>query len=279
MLWGWSSEKLSRCYLWDQLLVGGDCVEHLPELYKWNRTNDQETTFWSRWQLSFSPDWTTISNWNVMNKYLYRWTCTTPYSLSSITSTSDIYLNIGWGSWWSIWKCAWSTDWNYFITWWNYRFVKYSVTTPFTFSWATQVQNVVIASSSDPGWYNEWRWFHVLWWWQYICWSNWVRWHMSTPYDLTTLQRTSAVNTTFITPEKADIFATQTWNEAYITVYWDNTIKRLTFQTPFDFSTVIVEESHSLWYRPQWVWYAKDWSNEYLFIWEWYWKIRRYVKA
>jgi hypothetical protein len=246
-------------------------AEHLPALSEWNWTVDQSTTFGSRWQLSFGPDWTTISNWGVNNKYLYCGTCTVPYDLSTITNTSNIQINI-WSSWGGIGKCARSTDWYCFITSASSTFYKYSVTTPFTFSWATQVQTATV--SVDVA-----RWFHVLWWWQYICGCNWLRWHMSTPYDLTTLQPTSAVNTTFITQEKADIFATQTWNEAYIAVYWDSTIKRLTFQTPFDFSTAVVEESHSLWYRPQWVWYAKDWQNEYLFIGEGYGTIRRYVKA
>ena len=269
-----------RLYLWDELIVGGECEEHLPDLSTWNWNADQQITFWSRWQLSFSPDWTVISNWNVTgSKILYRATLTTPYDLTTLTNSSQVTLSdFPWSWWFWIWKCARSTDWYSFITWWNYLFWKYTVTTPFTFNWVSRTQLVTVATQSDAWWYNEGRWFHLLWWWKYICWSNWVRWQMSTPYDLTTLQTTSAVNTTFITTEKADIFSTNTGNEAYITDYWNSKIHKLVFSTPYNFQTVSVVETYNIWYRPQWVWYAKSWSNEYLFVWEWYWKIRRYVK-
>lgn len=41
MLWGWSWENLSRCYLWDQLLVWGNCkiIEQFDMKTIWTRYN------------------------------------------------------------------------------------------------------------------------------------------------------------------------------------------------------------------------------------------------
>lgn len=105
MLWGWSSEKLSRCYLWDKLLVGWKCKQYNYYINLQNTSESAITQQWwilkksTNWTVSYTSDWVVaIPSWEQLRitKYIddiseYSW----------VTITINVNLTLWWRYWWS----------------------------------------------------------------------------------------------------------------------------------------------------------------------------------
>lgn len=155
MLWGWNWENLSRCYLWDQLLVGGECWYQ----FKW-QLDLISNTFWHDWVwfltdiwweflsiasnhnssatiywMVIGSDWTMLRNNSVSSPIRYSWDPS--WSFHPINKT--VFLRSEWDWWvynydtsnltiWSLvmnyWSWYWnsyavSSDWRLISYWWN----------------------------------------------------------------------------------------------------------------------------------------------------------------
>lgn len=87
MLWGWSWENLSRCYLWDQLLVGGDCAVL--------RSSLPTTPTYDNYK--FNPIFIPREDNSKYAGYIICWSWSHLYAL-------DMYHNTDWIDLWTTWN-------------------------------------------------------------------------------------------------------------------------------------------------------------------------------
>lgn len=202
MLWWGSSEKLSRCYLWDQLLVGGECWCYTvnSNTYAYLPFKSDMLDHWpNNLQVTQSTLWSTQYNWYIETHWLKIpnnvWQTFTIMARAKVDANSDwqLFMNYNWNypySWWDLvlnLNMNTKQKWYYrieYLSWWyswkwkqSYQYSNYSdwhhravVTTPS--SWTIYIDwNLAVQST----WISWWRqWITTLWIWMSANDTQWL---------------------------------------------------------------------------------------------------------
>ena len=248
--------------------------DSFPALSEWNWTANESANLGGRWQLRVKADGSRIWNGAVNTSKIYQGDLSTSYSISSITNSIN---KSPWGSisgsrdW--CWSVNFSDDGNYMFLGWNSYVCRYILTTPFDINSYTLDQTVLMP---DNYYFNQNRWFRISRDWHYLYGFKVI--YLSTANSLTNYSLVSNSSLTdYISAEIADVQLNDSWTEWYVSVYGNRSIYRISLSTPYDFSTVVLEENKSVWYQPQWVQYINNNGDKYLYISSWYGNIYRYL--
>ena len=276
MLWWGSSEKLSRCYLWDQLLVGGECdapyrtiqwYQDLNDSLVPNSSSSAQYTCW----LNISWDW----------KKIYCW-YTAPIAPYEITlnnwalSWSTIVQQTSFHPWWWWWPCevVWNKNWTRFYLSQNWSWSRtrwYACQTQRSMTWWQQIQTISQTICSRWRYMDTKNWKYVI-----SMWAWFETDQKLATYELWTVRDVSSWFTrksynNIWSTNQADwwIFFNADWKHMYLwtaesTIY----VAHYKLSTPRDVSTCTLVEKYSwsdFWLNDsKWWWVVFYWTNMYL---------------
>ena len=217
MLWGWNSEKLSRCYLWDQLLVGGECITPPNDMlffYPFNWDIKDYSWNWydltiNQWSVSFTDDYATTS-WNYVelvcnNNNLQVNTATNDYTFAVTLRNFDTS-NRCWIYQASVHICS-----SYSRNMWY----SFSIANWWNWWWSSSDRSLAWAIMCGWMWWSTW-WNNCRTW-AWVTWSEWKK--IIGIYDKTNSKSYLYCNWTLIYESSSWWTASWTWVNLFYTPY------------------------------------------------------------
>jgi hypothetical protein len=254
-------ENLSRLYIWDKLIVGGECITPYPDLSKFQLTY---TKFWytDLHAIACSRDWKELfishsNTWNLYRHSLSDWTLNT---YNSTATQSKNFASLRWLYISPNWKfIAWDTDWDT---------MYYS-----NMSTAYDIANMSVSSQNLPS-YHRMVWATFSDDWAYMFHWYWYS-NKTTIYKRSTSQAflpstlTSQWNKAFSQMTQAyQVRFSNDWLTMYLSDRDSNwKIHQYRLTTPYDLNTAVYNESLTLPTNSTWVWFdlANNWRT--IFVW------------
>lgn len=246
MLWWGSSEKLSRCYLWDQLLVGGECwcytvnsntYAYFPlktdMIDKW--PNHLATT--AVWTNTIQSWWFLRTTWFKFNnmpsqKVFTMMAWIRPETNSSvIASLFNFYEPNNNYTWWDFVlneKVTWS--WSSQTVWWYYRIE--------VMTWSSYNRKIKTSNSTQYTNYNKWNHFAIV---MRATWcSIFINWNLSQTWTWTWDRA----------PYQWEMFiwCTRWWANSYYIDIWDIIYENWTNWTQQEIAKYVNCSKWNYWY-------------------------------